>query len=158
MKIHTVELRNVRQIRRLCLDLSAPLTVVGGPNGVGKSTLVTLLANHLGWQPVLEAVTENPYLPDFYTDMQRWAFHSQIYFLGRRLQQHHDLLQALYSAPTPIIQDRSVYEDAKASDWLAGRTGIRAVVMPHTVGSVPGADDLFSMFDVVVNTLKEAQQ
>ena len=67
------------------------------------------------------------------------------------------LLDTLANRKVALII-RSVYEDAKASDWLAGRTGIRAVVMPHTVGSVPGADDLFSMFDVVVNTLKEAQQ
>ena len=51
---------------------------------------------------------------------------------------------------------RSTYEDAKASEWLAGRTSIPAVVLPHTVGSVPGADDLFAMFDVIVKTLTEA--
>jgi zinc/manganese transport system substrate-binding protein len=50
---------------------------------------------------------------------------------------------------------RSVYEDAKASEWLAGRTSIPYVVLPHTVGSVPGADDLFGMFDVIVKTLVE---
>lgn len=86
-----------------------PFITIAGNIGVGKSTLVTLLANHLGWEPVHEAVNENPYLPDFYNDMPRWAFHSQIYFLGRRLQQHHDLLQK----NAPIIQDRSVYEDAE---------------------------------------------
>jgi zinc/manganese transport system substrate-binding protein len=53
---------------------------------------------------------------------------------------------------------RSAYEDGKASEWLAGRTKIRAVVIPHTVGSVDGADDLFSWFDVVVATLSEARQ
>jgi zinc/manganese transport system substrate-binding protein len=52
---------------------------------------------------------------------------------------------------------RSVYEDGKASEWLAGRTSIPYVVLPHTVGSVPGADDLFGMFDVIVTTLSEAQ-
>ena len=52
---------------------------------------------------------------------------------------------------------RSVYEDAKASEWLAGRTSIPNVVLPHTVGSVPGADDLFGMFDVIVKTLSEAR-
>ena len=53
---------------------------------------------------------------------------------------------------------RSVYEDVKASEWLAGRTSIPAILLPHTVGSVPGADDLFGMFDVTVKTLVEAQQ
>ncbi len=53
---------------------------------------------------------------------------------------------------------RSVYEDAKASEWLAGRTSIPYVVLPHTVGSVPGTDDLFGLFDVIVKTLVEAGQ
>jgi deoxyadenosine/deoxycytidine kinase len=82
---------------------------VAGNIGVGKSTLVKLLAERLDWQPVFEAVTENPYLADFYQDMQRWSFHSQVFFLSRRLQQHHDLLQLNGS----VIQDRSVYEDAE---------------------------------------------
>jgi len=86
-----------------------PFITIAGNIGVGKSTLVTLLCQRLGWEPVLEAVAENPYLTDFYTDMHRWSFHSQIYFLARRLQQHHDLLQQ----PSPVIQDRSVYEDAE---------------------------------------------
>jgi len=52
---------------------------------------------------------------------------------------------------------RSVYEDGKASEWLGGRTSIPYVVLPHTVGSTPGADDLFGMFDVIVKTLLEAK-
>jgi deoxyadenosine/deoxycytidine kinase len=82
---------------------------IAGNIGVGKSTLVTLLAQRLGWEPILEAVAENPYLADFYSDMQRWSFHSQLFFLARRLQQHHDLLQK----NIPVIQDRSIYEDAE---------------------------------------------
>jgi len=82
---------------------------VAGNIGVGKSTLVKLLADRLEWEPVYEAVTENPYLADFYTNMNRWGFHSQVFFLSRRLQQHHDLLQKGVS----VIQDRSVYEDAE---------------------------------------------
>jgi deoxyadenosine/deoxycytidine kinase len=82
---------------------------VAGNIGVGKSTLVGLLAERLGWEPVYEAFTENPYLADFYQDMRRWSFHSQVFFLSRRLQQHHDLLQR----QTSVIQDRSVYEDAE---------------------------------------------
>lgn len=53
---------------------------------------------------------------------------------------------------------RSVYEDSRASEWLAGRTDIPYVVLPHTVGSVPGAEDLFSLFDVIVGTLLEASR
>lgn len=82
---------------------------VAGNIGVGKSTLVRLLSEKLDWQPVFEAVEENPYLADFYTDMSRWGFQSQLFFLSKRLQQHHRLLQQTGS----IIQDRSVYEDAE---------------------------------------------
>ena len=82
---------------------------IAGNIGVGKSTLVSLLARKLGWEPVMEAVAENPYLADFYADMNRWSFHSQIFFLVRRLQQHHALLQQSGA----ILQDRSVYEDAE---------------------------------------------
>jgi deoxyadenosine/deoxycytidine kinase len=82
---------------------------IAGNIGVGKSTLVTLLSRKLGWEPVLEAVAENPYLADFYKDMNRWSFHSQVYFLVRRLQQHHSLLQQ----SSAVLQDRSVYEDAE---------------------------------------------
>ena len=89
--------------------MSQYFITVAGNIGVGKSTLVTRLAHHLGWQPVLEAVAENPYLADFYQDMERWSFHSQVFFLSRRLQQHHRLLQQ----PDSVIQDRSVYEDAE---------------------------------------------
>ena len=82
---------------------------IAGNIGVGKSTLTGLLAERLDWEPVYEAFSENPYLTDFYGDMRRWSFHSQVFFLSRRLQQHHDLLQMSSS----VIQDRSVYEDAE---------------------------------------------
>ncbi len=82
---------------------------IAGNIGVGKSTLTTLLAQKLGWIPFHEGVTENPYLADFYDDMGNWSFHSQIFFLSQRLQQHHQLLQENNS----VIQDRSVYEDAE---------------------------------------------
>ena len=81
---------------------------IAGNIGVGKSTLVTLLSRKLGWEPILEAVTENPYLADFYEDMNRWSFHSQVFFLVRRPQQPRDRLRQ----PMPVLQDRSVYEDA----------------------------------------------
>lgn len=82
---------------------------VAGNIGVGKSTLVTLLCDRLGWKPFYEPVAENPYLADFYADMSAWAFHSQIFFLTRRLRAHRKLLDH----PTSVIQDRSVYEDAE---------------------------------------------
>ncbi len=82
---------------------------VAGNIGVGKSSLVTLLCERLGWQPFYEPVAENPYLSDFYEDMRTWAFHSQIFFLTHRLRSHRQLLDH----PTSAIQDRSVYEDAE---------------------------------------------
>ena len=82
---------------------------VAGNIGVGKSSLVTLLSDRLVWQPYYEPVEENPYLEDFYNDMQTWAFHSQIYFLTQRLRTHKELLNFPYS----VIQDRTVYEDAE---------------------------------------------
>ncbi|MBI3173469.1 MAG: deoxynucleoside kinase [Chloroflexi bacterium] len=82
---------------------------VAGNIGVGKSTLVSMLCNHLGWEPFYEPVNENPYLADFYADMKSWAFHSQIYFLTHRLRSHLKLAQWTSS----VIQDRSLYEDAE---------------------------------------------
>ncbi len=82
---------------------------VAGNIGVGKSTLIGLMADKLGWAPFLESHEENPYLADFYSDMPRWGFHSQAFFLSRRLHQHYLVLQQ----PGPVLQDRSVYEDAE---------------------------------------------
>ena len=82
---------------------------IAGNVGGGKSTLTDLLSQRLGWMPFPEAVDENPYLADFYVDMPRWSFHSQIYFLSRRLRHHRQLLDH----PTSVVQDRSVYEDAE---------------------------------------------
>ncbi len=82
---------------------------VAGNIGVGKSSLVGLLSQRLGWQPFYEPVTENPYLSDFYSDMRGWSFQSQAFFLAHRLRIHHDLM----NFPGSVIQDRSIYEDAE---------------------------------------------
>ena len=95
---------------------------VAGNIGVGKSTLVTMLCDRLGWQPFYEPVTENPYLADFYRDMRGWSFHSQIFFLTRRLHAHRQLLDH----PTSVIQDRSVYEDAEIFACNLYRQGLMA--------------------------------
>ncbi len=81
---------------------------VAGNIGVGKSTLVELLCQRLGWQPFYEPVTQNPYLTDFYRDMHAWSFHSQVFFLTHRLRIHQQILRCEGS----VIQDRSIYEDA----------------------------------------------
>ncbi len=82
---------------------------IAGNIGVGKSTLTKLLSERLGWEPFFEAVNDNPYLADFYQDMTRYAFHSQVFFLSRRLRHHRRLLDF----PGSVVQDRSVYEDAE---------------------------------------------
>jgi deoxyadenosine/deoxycytidine kinase len=82
---------------------------VAGNIGVGKSTLTALLTERLGWEALYEAVDDNPYLADFYRDMRQWSFHSQVFFLSRRLRHHH----AILDRPGTVVQDRSVYEDAE---------------------------------------------
>ena len=81
---------------------------IAGNIGVGKSTLTRLLSERLRLTPVYEAVDENPYLEDFYRDMPSYAFHSQMFFLSKRLEQH--LRQV--NVGERIIQDRTIYEDA----------------------------------------------
>lgn len=81
---------------------------VAGNIGSGKTTIAGLLAKHFGWEAHYEDVEENPYLNDFYEDMQRWSFNLQIYFLNSRFNQ---ILEIRKSGKT-IIQDRTIYEDA----------------------------------------------
>jgi deoxyadenosine/deoxycytidine kinase len=82
---------------------------VAGNIGAGKSSLVKLLSERLGWKPFYEPVANNPYLSDFYKDMNAWGFHSQVFFLTHRLAVYHDLV----NCPTSVILDRSLYEDAE---------------------------------------------
>ena len=81
---------------------------VAGNIGVGKTTLTELLAKNFNWEPHYELVENNPYLDDFYTDMQRWAFNLQVYFLNSRFGQ----LKEIQESGKNIIQDRTIYEDA----------------------------------------------
>ena len=90
-------------------DPNKKFIAIAGNVGVGKSTLTGMIADRLGWEPFYEAVDDNPYLPDFYRDMRSWSFHSQIFFLSRRLRHHRQLLDH----PNSVVQDRSVYEDAE---------------------------------------------
>ncbi|PTR01371.1 deoxyadenosine/deoxycytidine kinase [Mucilaginibacter yixingensis] len=79
-----------------------------GNIGAGKTTLTELLAKNYGWEPLYEAVDNNPYLEDFYSDMKRWSFNLQIYFLNSRFQQIVDIQKGNRN----ILQDRTIYEDA----------------------------------------------
>ncbi len=81
---------------------------VAGNIGTGKTTLTHMLSRRFGWAPHFEAVTNNPYLADFYRDMDRWSFPLQVFFLNNRFKAH----QTVISGTDSSIQDRSIYEDA----------------------------------------------
>lgn len=81
---------------------------VSGNIGSGKTTLTEKLAKHYGWKAEFESVDNNPYLPDFYEDMKRWAFHLQVYFLNSRYNQ----IRTIQDSKVNTIQDRTIYEDA----------------------------------------------
>ena len=82
---------------------------IAGNIGSGKTTLTKMLAAHYGWTPKFESVDFNPYLADFYEDMERWSFNLQIYFLNKRFQ---DVVE-ISKHQEVIIQDRTIYEDAR---------------------------------------------
>lgn len=81
---------------------------VSGNIGSGKTTLTELLAKHYNWTPQYEEVEGNPYLDDFYNEMQRWSFNLQIYFLNTRFRQ----VKEIRDSGKDVIQDRTIYEDA----------------------------------------------
>ena len=82
---------------------------IAGNIGSGKTTLTKMLAAHYGWIPKFESVDYNPYLNDFYEDMERWSFNLQIYFLNKRFKDVVDIV----NSDEVIIQDRTIYEDAR---------------------------------------------
>ena len=82
---------------------------VAGNIGSGKTTLTTLLSKHMGFEPQYEDPGNNPYLFDFYSDMQRWSFNLQVYFLNTRLRQ----ITQISKASKTVILDRTLYEDAR---------------------------------------------
>ena len=131
---------------------------LSGNIGSGKSTLTRMLAERYGLRPVYEPYAENPYLEDFYRDMRRYSFHSQVYFLSRRLEQHLNLV----TGARYVIQDRTVFEDAnifarnlfesgqmEARDW-ATYLGLYQGILPAL--RVP---DLLIHIDASVPTLKK---
>ena len=82
---------------------------IAGNIGSGKSSLTGLIAKEFDWKPYYEKVNDNPYLKDFYADMNRWSFNLQVYFLSHRFKTHKEIL----SKKRSVIQDRSIYEDVE---------------------------------------------
>ncbi|MFQ5603636.1 MAG: deoxynucleoside kinase [bacterium] len=85
------------------------LIAIAGNIGVGKTSLSKLIHERFGWKVFYEPEVKNPFLADFYQDMRRWAFHSQIFFLTQRFKDH----LKIQKSPAPCIQDRTIYEDAE---------------------------------------------
>lgn len=109
---------------------------ISGNIGSGKTTLTRLLAKHYKWTPHFEDVEDNPYLDDFYREMQRWSFNLQIFFLNSRFRQVKEIRETGKS----IIQDRTIYEDAH-------------IFAPnlHAMGLMPSRDfeNYLSLFDLM---------
>jgi deoxyadenosine/deoxycytidine kinase len=114
---------------------------IAGNIGSGKTTLTTLLARHYKYEPHYEDVEDNPYISDFYEDMQRWSFNLQIYFLNSR---YNSLVQ-MQKGKKSIVQDRTIYEDAH-------------IFAPnlHSMGLLSTRDyeTYQKMFDSLSNTVK----
>ena len=109
---------------------------VAGNIGSGKTTLTNMLSKHYGWETHFEDVEHNPYLNDFYHDMQRWSFNLQIYYLNSRFTQ----IQEIRESNKTVIQDRTIYEDAH-------------IFAPnlHAMGLMPNRDyqNYDSLFDLM---------
>ncbi len=82
---------------------------IAGNIGAGKTTLTRVLSEKLGWRAYYEKVIDNPYLQDFYEDMNRWSFHLQVFFLSNRFKSQKEITEW----PDSCIQDRSIYEDVE---------------------------------------------
>ena len=111
---------------------------VAGNIGSGKTTLTKLLAKHYNWETHFEDVEQNPYLNDFYDDMQRWSFNLQIYYLNSRFTQ----IREIKEMKKTVIQDRTIYEDA-------------FIFAPnlHSMGLMTTRDfeNYFSLFNLIEN-------
>ena len=114
---------------------------VAGNIGSGKTTLTKMLAAHYGWTPKFESVDFNPYLADFYEDMERWSFNLQVYFLNKRFKDVVDICRQ----NDVIIQDRTIYEDAR-------------IFAPnlHAMGLMPTRDfeNYSDLFDLMMSLVK----
>ena len=131
--------------------------VIAGNIGAGKSTLVRMMCGTLGWEPYFEPVAENPYLADFYRDMRRWAFNSQVFFLTHRVRSH----RALMDSRRAVVQDRSFYEDAEVfaraqflMGSLSGRDWETYLALYRTLTTLLAPPDLVVYLRASVPTLR----
>ncbi len=129
---------------------------IAGNIGSGKTTLTTLLAKHYNWEAHFEDVDNNPYLNDFYNDMQRWSFNLQIFFLNSRFRQ----LQDIRAQEKTVIQDRTIYEDANifapnlhSMGLMTGRDYENYKSLFDAVSKMIGAPDLLIYLRASVPTL-----
>ena len=114
---------------------------VAGNIGSGKTTLTELLAKHFNWETHYEDVEQNPYLNDFYEDMQRWSFNLQIYYLNSRFNQ----IQEIKATEGFVIQDRTIYEDAFIFAPNLNAMGLM---------TQRDYDNYLSLFDTMINLVK----
>jgi len=112
-----------------------------GNIGAGKTTLAAKLAQHFKWDLYLEAVENNPYLKDFYEDMERWAFHLQVFFLNSRFGQ----VQQIQANERSVIQDRTIYEDAFIFAKNLHESGLM---------STRDYDNYFALFQSMISMVK----
>ncbi|MDA3911918.1 MAG: deoxynucleoside kinase [Bacteroidales bacterium] len=114
---------------------------IAGNIGSGKTTLTKLLSKHYRWEPHYEDVDDNPYLTDFYEDMQRWSFNLQIYFLNSRFNQ----ILNIRKSGKKVVQDRTIYEDA-------------SIFAPnlHSMGlmSTRDFDNYYSLFELMTRVIE----
>ena len=120
---------------------SGKTIAIAGNIGAGKSSLVEFLSRTYGIEPFYEPNDENPYLPDFYLDMKRWAFHSQLYFLSNKFRMH----QQLERMSGVVVLDRTIYEDAE----------IFASAL-HKMGKLTGRDwdTYWSFYQVILDSIR----
>ena len=120
----------------------SPFVGLAGNIGVGKTTFTDFFSKHHGWTPFFESVSDNPYLSDFYDDMERWSFNLQIYFLHKRFEMHQKMSQS----PIGVIQDRTIFEDFE----IFARN-------LHQLGKISDRDwdNYCGLFSVMVSYLKK---
>jgi len=137
---------------------------ISGNIGSGKTVLAERLSRHFGWVAELEEIDKNPYLADFYEDMQRWSFPLQVYFLNSRYKQIKRIKQLVEDQT--VVQDRTIYEDAyifatnlKNSGHMSERDYHTYLNIFHSmIGDIEPPDLLVYLRSGVPNLVKRIQQ